>query len=461
MAGLCLIIETPCAGDSGHRFLSSSPELSESEITCIATEANRVPVGATYISVSREARQLLKNSTVREGTERIILDGIEIGRLQPPDINSLKAALTSLFSPLQALAETMDWKSNERSTVIVRSELQDWIDHPKFRDVPLMTTMVNSVQSGRDAASTRERMSLARRVVWAAAIGATAMLLIATVILVGRILSRDGDPGPVPPVPPDNAAFQELAEDWGCSPEELGASLLRAANWDRREEAGIAGLDSLVVDGQVLAIIEKVCTTSPPDQFLVSPAIEHQDEFRRFVMSLGINSRNDGLALRRWLFASWQKLSSLKRDASAARYFLSGIKVEEPFSKFIVEVSQVGLDEGIGEGFRKPATPLFDRQDLMIYFALTKIHQVMRDTGVAQALIADGHVESDLSKFINTLRESRTTIVAKVWFPQGVVYGEVTENGAAPVKRALKSLEEFLMHLSEHDVGAYTSRGFE
>jgi len=67
MTGLCLIIETPCAGDSGHRFLSSSPDLSESEIARIATEANRTAVGAEYISVSREARQLLKNATVREG----------------------------------------------------------------------------------------------------------------------------------------------------------------------------------------------------------------------------------------------------------------------------------------------------------------------------------------------------------------------------------------------------------
>ena len=120
MTGLSLIVETPCAGDSGHRFLSSSPDLSESEVTRIVTEANRIPVGPTYISVSREARQMLKNATVREGTERIILNGVDVGTLTPSDINSVEADLTDLFSPLRALAETMDWQSSERSTVIIR-----------------------------------------------------------------------------------------------------------------------------------------------------------------------------------------------------------------------------------------------------------------------------------------------------------------------------------------------------
>jgi len=454
MTGLCLIIETPCAGDSGHRFLSSSPDLSESEIARIATEANRTAVGAEYISVSREARQLLKNATVREGTERIILSGVDVGTLTPTDIDSIKTALTELFSPLQALAETLDWQSSERSTVIIRSELRDWIDQPKFRDVPLITTSANSFHSSNYAASPRERRSFARPIVWAAATSAVAVLLIATAILVGMILSRNGEPEPVPPVPRGNAAFQELADTWGCSPEELGESLLRAANWDRREEAGTIGLDALLVDGEVLAIIEAVRTTDPPGQFLMSPAIKHEDAFWRLMMDRSIHSGSDAIALRRWLFDSWQKFLALKENASLARHFVDDIEHGDSFSKFIVSVPEVQFDIGTGEGFREPATPLFDRQDVLIYRALINIHQVMRDAGVPQMLIANGHVESDLSKFVAMLSESRNAISRMVGDSRNAAMNapEVPAEGVGKVRDAYQSLEQFLSQLSAVDV---------
>ncbi len=66
-----------------------------------------------------------------------------------------------------------------------------------------------------------------------------------------------------------------------------------AANWDRREQADALSLDAALADGDIVVIMDEVIATDHPAQFLVSPALEREDGFRRLVMNPGANSAND------------------------------------------------------------------------------------------------------------------------------------------------------------------------
>jgi hypothetical protein len=450
MIGFCLVIETPRAGDAGHRFLTSCSDVGESEIARVMAEASRTPVSDTFISVSRQVTQTLKNSTVREGTERIILNGVKVGDLEQSDIDAVQVALTKLFVPLQRLTDTLSWQSIERTTVILRPELQGWIDRPEFRKLPTTKSAARTGRLTQDTVSIPKRRLPRRAVAWAIVATGIATLVVAVAILVKNPFNGGAGPDPRPPEPPGQAAFQQLARDWDCTPDELGVSLLRAANWDRREQADVIGLDAMLADGEVLAIMDKVKATSHPAQLLVSPAVERDDRFRRLVMDRGAKSANDARALRRWLFASWQRFSELKRDASHASDFLREIQGGDAFSRAIMMISEVQLDVGTGEGFREPATPLFDRQDVMIYRALEHIHQRLGDAGVAQVLIAENaNGGSDLPTFVARLEESRDRIPRLIGESRRTVIDQVPAEGVRVVRDdAYKSLEQFLLQLS-------------
>jgi len=408
-----------------------------------------MPVGRNYISVSREVTQSLKNSTVRTGTEQIVLHGAGTEDIGPADVAAVQDALRSLFLSLQRLTDTIDWRSAGRSTVISCPELREWIERPEFRELQLRTTAASTSHSTRDAVSKHKRRPR-RPVAWVVAAASIATLIIAVAILVGKLFNGGEGPGPRPPEPPGRAAFQHLAREWDCTPDELGASLLRAANWDRREQADVIGLDSMLADGEVLAIMDKINATSHPAQFLVSPALEREDGFRRLVIDRGAKSANDARALRRWLFSMWQRFSELKRDASRASDFLREIEGGDAFSRSIMMIAEFQLDVGTGEGFREPATPLFDRQDVMIYRALESIHQTLGDAGAAQVLIAENANDgSALPTFVARLEASRDSIPRLIGESRRTVIDQVPAEGVGVVRDdAYKSLEQFLLQLS-------------
>jgi len=447
MIGISLVIETPRAGDAGHRFLTSCPELGETEIARRVAEASRTQVGTTFISVSRQVTQILKNSTVREGTERIILNGIKVTDLEQSDIEAVQLALTDLFEPLKCLTDTLRWQSIELTTVIVRQELQEWIDRPVFRELPTIS-VARTGRLTQDTVSIPKRRLPRRSVAWVIGASVMAASMVAVAILVGKLFDGGGGLDPRPPESSVPTAFQELSLEWDCTSDELGASLLRAANWDRREQVDAIGLDSILADGEVLAIMDEIIATNPPSQFLVSPAVVREDGFHRLVMNRGVMSANDAHALRLWLFASWQRFSELKRDASQASRFLRQIEEGDAFSKFIIKVSEIQFDIGTGDGFREPATPLFNRQDVMIYRALVQVHQEMVNTGVVSKLVDDG---SDLPTFIDSLRDSRDTISKLVGDSRNSLMSNprVASEGLGVVRDAYQSLEQFLANLSK------------
>ena len=295
----------------------------------------------------------------------------------------------------------------------------------------------------------RERALSLRGIAWGIAVGGIVVLVVVVAILFGRRPKEDADADPVPGEPPPNTALRELARDWNCTPIELGRSLLRAANWDRREEADAIGLDAVLADGEILAILNRIEASNDTDRFLVSPAVEREGGFRRFLTGRGMETPSDVLAQRRWLFLTWQSFSELRQSGSRARSFLREIDGGDAFSRFIIMAAEIELDTGTGNGFREPTTPLFDQQDVMVYRMLGDVRHLMDDAGLTLLLMSGGDGEADLPKFVSMLEESRDTIPGALVESRRSAIDKISLEGVGVVRNdAYVDLKNFLLQLT-------------
>ncbi len=453
MSRLCLVVETPCGGDSGHRFLTSCADLNERDIARISADALRTPVGRNYISVSREVTQSLKNSTIRTGTEQIVLHGVGTGDIEPPDIADVQDALRGLFESLGELTDTIDWRSAGKSTVIVRSEMLQWLDRFEHMGIPRSDAPTQPNRPTQNLELKGKRQPRRRPIKWMFCAAGLVVSIVIASISIRMLINAGTDCDPSPPKTPHSAVFQELVQEWNCTSDELGVSLLRAANWDKREEAERLGRDFALADGEVLAIIDKLNAHKQPHRFFVSPAVESEYGFRR-VFDHRVKSAADAIALRQWLFESWQAFSILKQSAIRAKKYLH--ENDGELAGFIKRVSGIEGDVGIGDGFQAPKTPLFDRQDMMIFQLLGKdIRQTLSDAGVLRRVLAvGGEVEpDDLSSLLSVLskhreemtrviRESRKDVVDRVRASRG---------DGDYVFATYEKCEQFLLQLSDYD----------
>jgi hypothetical protein len=423
--------------------------LTERDIARISADAIRTPVGRNYISVSREVTQSLKNSTVRIGIEQIVLHGVKTGDIRPSDVAAVQDALSGLFALLQELTDTIDWRSAGRSTVVVRSELLQWIERLEQIGIPRFDVGTSHDQPTRKLESTGNRQPRRSALKWIVCGAVIAVSLVIASVLIGWLIDAGPHRDPPTPTTPSSAVFMKLAHDWECTPDELGASLLRAANWENRKQAEMLGSDFALTDGEVLAILDKINANNQPDRFFVSPAVAGEDGFRG-ALEHRAKSAIDARDLRRWLFESWQAFSDFKQFAIRAEKYLR--EDDGEFAGFIKRVANIGGDVGIGDGFHEPKSPLFDRQDVMIYHLLGgDVRQAMSDAGVVRILLASsGEVEpNDLPSLLRALGRQRGEITRVIGEHRKNVVDRVKNNGGDDdaVFSAYKRCELLLLHL--------------
>ncbi len=404
MSKLSLVFETPNAGNAGHHFLVSSSDLMESEVVQVSASASRNPVGPGYISVSRQVRQTLINQTVREGTERIILLGVETAELQEKQFESLKELLSQHFDSLQLFLDATDRHFNERLAVSVFPEMGKWLQHPGFQGLPIAKSFRKPDVLSQEVSTPAEN-DRRYRAWWIPA------LIVSCLFLGGLIYYNFGDEGGVrPPIPEDEGqtrTVELLAKEWACSPGDVSAGLLRAANWDRRNQP--LALESFKVDGEIVQLIKKMEKNHPPERFFVSDAVINEKPFQQFALSRGVSNHVESVRFRIWLFKSWNECFRLKEASDTLNREVDGAKSNDVLFAFSTVFSASEGDVGAGDGFIEPKTPLCDRQDIMIYNALEGVRSMLSDSGLAEALLGNRPAD-DLSGFLDQLRASHELV---------------------------------------------------
>ena len=439
MTELSLIVETPNAGNVGHHFLISSSELMESDVVQASANASQYAVGPTYISVSRQKRQTLDNQTVREGTERIILFGVETSELKAKQLESLKELLTQHFDSLQLLLDATDGNINERLAMSVFPEMGKWLQHPGFQELPIARSFRKHDVQLQEVSSPAEN-GRRYRAWWKPA------LIVSCLFLGGLIYFDFGDEGEVrPPISEDegqNKTVEFFAKEWACSPGDVSAGLLRAADWNRRIQT--LAPESLKVDGEIVQLIKKMETNQPPERFFISDAVRNETAFQQFALSCGVSNHVESVNFRVWIFKSWNELTKLKLVCEDLSRELDGAKSDNALCAFSTTFSTSEGAVGAGDGFIEPKTPVFDRQDVMIYNALESVRSMLSDSGLAEALLADMSTD-DLSGFIGQLRNSHEMVKEKINELQSAC---LKDRGELRFKQAKVQLIEFVHQLA-------------
>jgi hypothetical protein len=158
-----LLIETPRWGNIGHLFLVPSGGLSEMECLELQWHYYKQPCGSDYISVSADVKQRLDNGTVRDGTEFVVLTGIDAYRCS--NVAAVQDVLRGMFSRVDGLIATHAKNHFGRSIVIELAELDTWLQHPVLNAVPNATFDGGSqkMNKGKTARSANTDLPFFRR----------------------------------------------------------------------------------------------------------------------------------------------------------------------------------------------------------------------------------------------------------------------------------------------------------
>lgn len=456
MKDRCLVIETPRAGDLGHRFLVSCPGLSESEIVGLVSESTRTPIGSHYISTSQQVAQTLNTKTVRFGVERIILYGIDTNGLTPEKLALVQNELQVLFVPVENLIKTMDWQRNARSVVVVLPELQRWIEKSIFSD--LLPTDSSGPISGplpRGASAGHQKRNRSSIFWFFLRLGLLALLAVILVIFTWP---------QTPSTPPGSSQsslsqntkvndIEQLAREWKCNQEDLGKSLLRAANWDRRNNT--LNPNAIQNDQEVKKLLEQMAVASkesPAKGFLISPSLSIEYNFRDWVLDQNVKTPEQAHALRERLFSAYKHLEGLKIASEKVDDYLSDTKVDDAVAKYIIEISKDDPWDPSTEDFIEPKTPLFDRQDAIVYELLKRTSGRLIGLGVVEKRVASSNSRDDLRIVVAYLREYKEQLQSKIDRSFGAVCKKIRESAFGAVRGTyIQQLEGFFEELSKLD----------
>lgn len=444
MTRFCLIIETPRGGEIGHRFVVSNTDLSERAVACAANDASSNAVGANYISVSHQVTQRLPNGAVRNGAERIILMGVDVRQIGPEAVERVKAQLANLIPKVGNLIESIDWSAQRRSVVTGRQELRDWVNDNGFPQLPQFKVP--------------EETRLPRGARWKWLLFGT-ILLVAGAMTWLSFVDRSSQPerntGQSRPSAYVHLELfvRELAKDWGCSPENVIASLLKASNWDRRQEANAMNVVAGLADGEILAALSNLKKSKGSNRFFISPSLRDADGLRRFIGAHPTDSSRDTTRVRMWMHDTWLHFSNVHHAAKKAENALKLAQIDNAVSRLLAAVAKLQMDAAVGDQFQKPMTPLFDRQDVMIFGVLEDYRRIFDDEARFDEAGAGGHVtmpaSRDLWSFrhdLRLLRESINGDCAKLCYSAS---DKVGGQGAAEILDACKALELFHEQLSK------------
>lgn len=358
MRKIHLIIETPRGGDFGHRLLSAPGFGNEWEIARIADAANRNLMGEDYLAVSRPAQQILANGTIRNGTDTIVLAGIDIKAIGFKLQQQIRDHLDHLFPKLDELIKEVHWSAESGSTMIFRKELNDWLNEDLYRNIPLAPDKTSSTDGEIEPTGPK---------LWRAWLGGGLMAMI-LILLVVKFWRRP-PPIIVPPPEPDiKAQLEALAKEWNCSSNAVANSIVRVKNWDGRLKSVP---DNQELDnGYVVDMLKSLAEKKGKDCFRVSLKKLNNDGFEKFVEN-HLDGDEKCISFRKNLYSVWDKYRDLKEKTKGIEGMVPGSDPDPVFNALVV-FSKMEMESGFGDHFQEAKTPLLDRQDLMIYNALKK-----------------------------------------------------------------------------------------
>jgi hypothetical protein len=475
MSSLALFAETPRAGERGHRFLvAANSQLSEPRIAEFLERAQKdVSFGANFIGVSHSVQQV-SGTAVRTGREIIVLAGVDVSRIPDPSRDRLLALLRELLNRLEHLVlRGIDWSRLPPADLLVRTdELSQWLDEVQALNLP-----ETEWHSGprpvalTDAAPTSKRGLQVPPAVLGFGYGLLfSLIVILLVVWVWlRGTSQNGADGNVAQPDPERShpakpldikkITENIAAEWACSPDDVVRSLLRAANWDRRHEADSLSFEAGLKDGEVQHLLRQVTSKDGVEQLLVSPAIGSEPDFHRFALNHRL-SPTASRDLRKWLYDAWEEWDKLRKAVDNANGPLSGAENGDDLTRMMGEIARLHPGEGFGVGFRAPTTPLFDRQDVMIWDFLDQCRVEMENRGINQFLgkpvISPPASEaSELASFLAAVRANRGQILSCLAGSRSQAAGKVGKSQGREdeksVTSAFRAFEDFIEHLARFD----------
>lgn len=138
MKGIFLLVETPRAGEHGHRTITS-PNAPREVIDRLIDAARAARKGDYFLSAARNVEQRFATGSVREGRETIALIGIDTARLTPTQLRQVQEALEKCLGLVEDLVlNRIDWHVEGRQELVVtRRELANWLNDFFPKDLPL------------------------------------------------------------------------------------------------------------------------------------------------------------------------------------------------------------------------------------------------------------------------------------------------------------------------------------
>jgi hypothetical protein len=122
-----MLAETPRGGPYGHRFLV--PPDSNLKSSDVEDYFQRASQGGNtdFIAAKRQVEQRLPNGAIREGTETLLLTGINVTKLAQQQSHEIHQVLARRLADLEQLVTThINWEETGNKTIIIRKELADW-----------------------------------------------------------------------------------------------------------------------------------------------------------------------------------------------------------------------------------------------------------------------------------------------------------------------------------------------
>ena len=122
-----MLAETPRGGPYGHRFIiPPDSNLKSSEVEDYFQRASQGS-SKDFIAVKREVEQRLPNGAIREGTETLLLTGINVPKLAQHQLFEIQQILAKRLSDLEQLVTRhINWEEVGNNTIIIRNELTEW-----------------------------------------------------------------------------------------------------------------------------------------------------------------------------------------------------------------------------------------------------------------------------------------------------------------------------------------------
>lgn len=479
MSTLALFVETPRAGNHGHRFLvSCEDQVPEKRIAEYVKAVDKdVSFGANYLGVARSVEQ--RGTAVREGREIVVLVGIDISRANVHLQKELTGLLRKYLEQLEQLLQTIDWSHVGRERIVIyRRELSGWLDEVQRRYPLRPVQWIKGPRPLRNSTKARTWRRIAVVVIIIAIMIISGLIIFPNAVSppderpVAEDASRsDQSLGPVRERRPEETididrTVNDLGKEWNCPPEDVVRSLLRAANWDRRREADKLSLATGLADAEVRDLLKRLVSKNGIERLLVSPAISDGESLASFVRSYKRQPITESCQLREWLFDAWEKWEQLRKSEERARKTLDSVN-EDPLTKMLIAVARLQPDVGFGDHFSMPTTPLFDRQDVMIWRFLGRCQAQLEYSGINKEFSEEpvaSPLNSELASFLAALRANRLQILgnlasSRLKLTEAVMNAnkENRKGAADAIKSVYRAFEDFIEHLGRFEPELFTS----